>query len=174
MRHKHKKLNNGMTVIELMTAVVIIGILVAIGVANYFTSSKKRALEASLISNMRTLQIMLETYKVDWQVYPKNITELSLEATNKNYNKSVTNPYTSQTGTVGSSNIWAIDAIDPTDSNFPSLKDNYKGRVGYTLAKDNLGQFNTGKYYLMGYDGNSELVIRNNKTYLVTNGDLIQ
>lgn len=174
MQYKRKKLNNGMTFIEVMTAVVIIGILVAIGVANYLTSAKKRALEASLISNMRTLQIMLETYKVDWQAYPVNIAGLATEATNKNYNKSVTNPYTSKSGTVGSSNIWAIDALDPTDSSFPSVKSNYAGRVGYTLAKDNLGQFNTGKYYLMGYDGNSELIIRNDKVYLVTNGDIIQ
>jgi prepilin-type N-terminal cleavage/methylation domain-containing protein len=164
MKYRVKKHNGGMTLIELMTAVVIIGILVGIGVSNYVVSSKKRALEASLMTNIRTLQIMLETYKVDWQVYPVNLSELSLESTNKKYNKSVTNPYTQQSGPIGSSNIWAIDFKEPIDPDFISNRTLYKGRVGYLYDNTNK------KYNLFGYDDKSDLLIRNNQIYTITNG----
>lgn len=163
MKYIAKKHNSGMTMIELMTTVVIIGILVGIGVSNYVVSAKRRALEASLVTNIRTLQIMLETYKVDWQVYPLNLSELASEATNKKYNKSVTNPYTQQSAMVGSSNIWAIDFKDPSDSDFAANKSLYKGRAAYKFIS-------TTKYYLLGYDDNSDLLIRNNQAYTVTSG----
>lgn len=163
-----------MTLLEAMTVVVIIGILVAIGVTNYFVTSKKRALEASLMTNMRTLQIMLETYKVDWQSYPHDILELATESNNKKYNKSVTNPYTQKSGPVGTG-IWAMDFIDPTDSGFSSQIDNCRGRVGYQPTNPN--DPNTPpdlshppKYYLFGYDNDGNLIVRNNVAYSVTNG----
>ncbi len=168
MNYKAKKLktNSGMTMIELMSVIVIIGILVSIGIANYFVSTKQRALEASLQTNMRTLQVMLETYKVDWSQYPDNLSKLAQEATNKNYNKSIANPYTGKSGIIDSNNIWSIDYLDPTDSAFPANKNKYIGRVGYQA----IGTIPIQKYYLLGYDDKSELILRNNSPYLVTSG----
>ena len=53
----------GFTLIELMIVVVIIGILVGIAVPN-FTSMQGRAKEASVKSNMHTLQLSMEDYAV--------------------------------------------------------------------------------------------------------------
>lgn len=154
---------------EVMVAVVIIGVLVAIGITNFVISSKKRALEASLTTNMRTLQVMLETYRVDWQAYPQNLSELGQAATAKNYNKSVSNPYTRKTGLIGSSsNGWATECYDlqnpPAD---PAVKQSYQGKVCYVPVGP---PFPPIKYYLMGYDDTSMPIQRNNKIYLITNG----
>jgi type II secretion system protein G len=165
---KQKKLKNGFTLMEVMVVVVIIGVLVAIALSNFIASSKKRALEASLTSNMRTLQVMLETYRVDWQAYPQNVSELGAAATAKNYNKSIVNPYTKRSGPVGSSSAWATDCYDlqnpPAD---PAVKQTYAGTVCYVAVGP---PFPPLKFYLMGYDDTSTPIERNNKIYLVTNG----
>lgn len=157
--------------IELMSVVVIIGILVSIGVSNYFVSAKKRALEASLQTNMRTLQIMLETYKVDWSEYPDSLSELANEADRKKYNKVVTNPYTSKAEKLDTTYVWAINFLSPTDSSFNANKELYIGRAGYqAIHQDDDVNKPVIKYYLMGYDNKSELILRNNSPYLVTSG----
>ena len=161
-RKKHK--SNGLTVMELMVAVVIIGILVTIAISNFVNTSKQRALESSLTTNLRTLQIMLETYRVDWEAYPETLSKLAVESTEKKYNKRVANPYSGQSGPVGAANIWAIDFMDPSDSDFSALKSAYAGRVGYQYI-------NSTKYYLVGYDGKSDLLKRKGNTYIVTNGE---
>lgn len=179
MSYKIRKLkysNSGMTLIEAMTVIVIISVLVSIGVANYLQSSKKRALEASLQTNMRTLQIMLETYKVDWSSYPEHLSQLADEATNKKYNKSIANPYTGKTGPINSENIWAIDYFDPTNSSFDSQKTLYRGKVGFQPLRPsddpslNSTDNTVTKYYLLGYDDKSELIEKNGKPYIVTSG----
>ena len=53
--------SKGFTLIELMVVVVIIGILAAIAIPN-FMSMRQRAQEASVKSNMHTLQVSLENY----------------------------------------------------------------------------------------------------------------
>lgn len=161
--HKQKR-HKGFSAVEVMTAIVIIGIIVAIGVANYLKSSRDRAFEASLMSNMRTLQIMLETYKVDYQVYPENLYELGSDASNKKYNKSATNPYTKQSGLVGSTNAWCIDFKNPVDSDFFSMKDLYIGKVGYFYSTSDK------KYTLFGYNGDGQLLERKGGPYTVTSG----
>lgn len=62
--------NKGFTLIELMIVVLIIGILAAIGIANYQHISSQ-AKEASVKANMHTLQVMLENFAtVNNGVYP--------------------------------------------------------------------------------------------------------
>lgn len=153
-------INSGMTVLELLSVLVIIGVLVAIGTTNFLISSKRRTQEAELMTNMRTLQIMLETYRVDWEQYPENITTLAFESSNKNYNKKVTNPFTKMIGPVGASGIWAIDFV-PLPALPPEL---YFGRVGYQRV-------NPHKYYLYGYNGDAVFLKRSGVIYTVTNGE---
>jgi prepilin-type N-terminal cleavage/methylation domain-containing protein len=67
MKYQNEK---GFTLIELMIVVVIIGILAAIGIANY-NSMRDRAQEASLKANMHSLQLMLENYAtINRGIYP--------------------------------------------------------------------------------------------------------
>lgn len=65
---------NGFTLIELMIVVVIIGLLAAIAVPNYM-SMRTRALEASVKSNMHTLQLVVEDYNTrTGGFYPADLT----------------------------------------------------------------------------------------------------
>lgn len=62
IQNKFKKITDkGFTLIELMIVVVIVGVLAAIAVPNYM-SMRARALEASVKSNMHTLQLVVEDY----------------------------------------------------------------------------------------------------------------
>jgi len=152
----------GFTLLEFMTAFVIVSILATIIMAN-FIYSKRRATETSIITNMRTLQIMLETYRVDWEAYPEQLTTLGLEATEKKYNKSVSNPATKQKGFVDPSNIWSIDFQMPSGTNAETLR----GRVAYQYIDRT-------KYYLFGYDEKGFFIERKKKPYTVTNGEVVK
>ena len=57
------KINNGFTLIELMIIIVIIGILAAIAIPNIIKIIN-RAKEASVRSNMHTVQFEVESYQV--------------------------------------------------------------------------------------------------------------
>lgn len=161
--YKVKKYSKGMTALELMTVVVIIGVLVSIVGVNFIKSSIKRANEASVKSNMRTLQIMLENYKVDWKEYPIDLNSLSIESNEKKYNKVIANPFTKLKGPIDSNNIWAIDFIDPTSGTFLANPKLYEGKVGYQYVS-------TSKFYLVGYGDGGFPIEKSGTIYLVTNG----
>ncbi|MFN8671610.1 MAG: type II secretion system protein [Candidatus Sericytochromatia bacterium] len=154
------KNKNGMTFIEVMTAVVIIAILVGIAIPNLIAPAKKRSIDASIKTNMRTFQVMLETYRVDNLVYPDSVSELEAQANAKSYNKKVRNPVTNNEGSV---TYWAVDFLDPSDSSFDSQKASYQGRVGYQ-------KINNTKYYINGYSEGGMPILENNTIYLITNG----
>src|SRR5438093_10989154 len=66
--------NSGITLIELMIVVVIIGILAAIAIPN-FIAMQNRAKEGSTKANMHTLQLAAEDYGVrNDGVYADNMT----------------------------------------------------------------------------------------------------
>ncbi|MEO0215948.1 MAG: type II secretion system protein [candidate division WOR-3 bacterium] len=66
-------LKKGFTLIELMTVVVIIGILTAVAIPN-FIAMRDRAQEASLKSNMHTLHLVVEMFNTyAFGLYPGSI-----------------------------------------------------------------------------------------------------
>lgn len=162
MKILNKKLNKGLTVLEILTVIIIISVLATIAISNYINSSKKRALESAILSNIRTFQVVLETYRVDWQAYPIDLSELAQEANKKNYNKSARNPLTNVSGLITTNSPWVTEYADPEDSGFNKVL--YVGKVGYQRVNDK-------KYYLLAYGEDGLPIQRNGKVYLISNGE---
>lgn len=158
---KQKKHKNGFSAVEIMAIVIVLGIIVSVTLLNFYTSARKKASEASLLDNMRTVQVMLETYKKDWQAYPGNVAQLSNAAKQKKYDKAISNPYSRVNGTVDSGN-WVVDLVDPTSGLFLGNPTKYEGKVGYQAIDEK-------KYYLIGYGEKGLPVEKNKKAFLLTN-----
>lgn len=148
-----KLLNRGMTIFEILTVVAIISILVAIAVPN-FIHSKDHANEASMETNAHTLRVMLETYKVDQNVYPEDLRTLGREATLKKYNKEVANPFTGISGPVEDGK-WAIDYVGTTGP---------MGMVSYQPLAGN------SKYYIFAYARDGQFLKRKGQPFTMSNG----
>ncbi|MCX5665643.1 MAG: prepilin-type N-terminal cleavage/methylation domain-containing protein [Candidatus Omnitrophica bacterium] len=64
-----KKTNSGFTLIEIMIVVVIIGIVVAIALPNYFTSSKKSK-QTTCIANLTKIDAAIDQWVLDENISP--------------------------------------------------------------------------------------------------------
>jgi prepilin-type N-terminal cleavage/methylation domain-containing protein len=144
--------SEGFTVIELMTAIVILTVLVMVAIPN-FIGRMEKAREAQVMSNMRMLQIMLETYRTDWMEYPPDLANLAAAADLKNYNKEGVNPYSNSRARLGTPNVWAIDYVNPGPA----------GYCGYQYQ-------NKTSYQLFGYDKKGELIKRNAQPFVMKSG----
>ena len=68
----------GLTLIELMIVVVIIGILSSIAIPNYF-SSREKAKIAAAVAEIKILEKMIQTYHIDHEKYPDTIEDLGMK-----------------------------------------------------------------------------------------------
>ncbi len=103
MKHSIKNKRNAFTLIEIMIALLIIGIISSVLIPNYSniqTQSKENAVK----SVCHTLQVALEAYNLSTGTYPTSgslsITELSTTLqTTKSLSQTPKNPFTGQTYT---------------------------------------------------------------------------
>lgn len=119
------KKSKGFTLIELMSVVVIIGILIAISIPNFFTAHYK-ARVSEVKSNMHIFQVMAETYSIDWGAsYPLTGLDLKTAAQQKKYWRNVKNPFTHiiDDGTSPITSVNSLGEITPADFK--------KGNIGY-------------------------------------------
>ena len=69
--------SSGFTLVELLICVVVVGVIAAIGIAN-FGAMQKRAREASTKSNMHTFQLAAEDYAVRYgSVYATDASQVA-------------------------------------------------------------------------------------------------
>ena len=69
IRKAQEEREGGFTLIELLVVIIIIGILAAIAIP-VFLNQRKKAVDASIKSDLRTAATALETYFTDFQAYP--------------------------------------------------------------------------------------------------------
>jgi prepilin-type N-terminal cleavage/methylation domain-containing protein len=72
MRKSLNKKDKGFTLIELLVVIIIIGILAAIAIP-IFLSQRKKAVDASMKSDLRTIATQMETAFTDTQAYPLSV-----------------------------------------------------------------------------------------------------
>ncbi len=73
IRKSVEEKDSGFTLIELLVVMIIIGILAAIAIP-VFLNQRKKAVDTSMKSDLRTVANEMETYYTDNQAYPANKT----------------------------------------------------------------------------------------------------
>jgi type IV pilus assembly protein PilA len=80
MHKSMEEKDKGFTLIELLVVIIIIGILSAIAIP-VFLNQRKKAVDAGIKSDLRTVAQAIETYYTDNQAYPATLTSSSATAT---------------------------------------------------------------------------------------------
>lgn len=74
----------GFTLLEVITVIIIVGILASLGITNY-SKTKEYALNKEAITNLKLLQSAEKSYKYEYDdYYPKNGSEANITNINQN------------------------------------------------------------------------------------------
>lgn len=85
-------------------------------------------------ANTYTIQVMLETYAVEWQgVYPQNIKELEIDAKKNHYWKDLVNPYDNTFNSFKDAKIHDIKTMGNNDFYIANVK---AGNIVYITLKE--------------------------------------
>lgn len=87
--------DSGFTLLELIVAVVVLGIVAAMATVNY-VAAQKRAREAAVKANMHSFQLAAEDFGLRWPAY--STTADSVAALLPMGGNTLSNPYTTTTG----------------------------------------------------------------------------
>jgi general secretion pathway protein G len=103
---------SGFTLLELMIVMVVIGILAAIAIPSY-TANVKRAREAVLHEDLRTLRNAIDSYTYDKQKAPQSLDDLVQGGYIKAIPKDPMTHRTDTWQTVQSDSLMSIDQTEP-------------------------------------------------------------
>jgi prepilin-type N-terminal cleavage/methylation domain-containing protein len=138
---------DGFTLVELMTVIVIMGILVSIALPN-FRGAQNRSRVASVKANAHVTRVMVSVYATDNNGrHPDNVTVLWTAALAGSYWRLLANPF-------DKGNLALINVTTP----------NIRGAVAYEPNGPNFS-----KYAIYGYDEKAARIKHQAKDFILTN-----
>lgn len=149
---KTRRLQRGFTVIELMTVIVILGILAAVGIVQLIYA-EGRAKNAVVKSSMHDTQNVIEIYAVDYSgIYPPSIRGLANDPATANAKTilEMENPYSLHRGAGAA---YDEESVTPK---LPGLV-TYESSVGHT------------KYWVYGYNKEALRIKVNDRDFILSN-----
>jgi prepilin-type N-terminal cleavage/methylation domain-containing protein len=168
MNKKLNKNRKGFSLVELMTVIVIIGILVSIALPN-FLAAQDRARYASVKNSMHIVQVAAETYSFSFgATFPGKVDQLINHAKTSGLNyywKDLLNPFTK--------------SIDPVNdiSSINTINDATAGNVYYAGSQSTIGGYTAGlfppidrgTYIIYAVDRNRTFLTQHGKVFYLNN-----
>ena len=134
MRKSMEEKDQGFTLIELLVVMIIIGILAAIAIP-VFLNQRKRAVDSSIKSDLRTIANQMETIYTDAQQYPYTFTPVAGQVT-----------VGSDVVKVSGTNTFGLQLMRADGTTMAASSANQAAAAGYCLTGSNSGKA-TGSFY---------------------------